>query len=213
MLDECDNAGLIELDLEIAEVLTGFPYTIADVRETYKNRLFQITEDVWFIPKFIYFQYPKGLSNTDNVTKNVVNKLQKYSLLTKDLDLLETYRISNIDIQVIDKDMDMVKEEVKEKAQPKNKFKIIPPTIEMVKERFLELNYSDQSEKFFNYYESNGWKVGKNKMVDWSAAIINWNKNNFNNKPNGTITETKRDRHIRETEAVAELIRNVTSKY
>ena len=31
-----------------------------------------------------------------------------------------------------------------------------------------------EAEKFVNYYESNGWKVGKNPMKSWSAAANNW---------------------------------------
>jgi hypothetical protein len=30
---------------------------------------------------------------------------------------------------------------------------------------------------FFDYYESNGWRVGKNPMKDWQAAMRNWKKN------------------------------------
>ena len=36
------------------------------------------------------------------------------------------------------------------------------------------------AENFFNFYNSNGWKVGKNKMIDWQAAARNclkWEKN------------------------------------
>jgi hypothetical protein len=29
-------------------------------------------------------------------------------------------------------------------------------------------------DKFLNYYESNGWKVGKNSMKSWSAAMKGW---------------------------------------
>lgn len=29
---------------------------------------------------------------------------------------------------------------------------------------------------FFDHYESNGWKVGKNAMKDWQAAMRNWKK-------------------------------------
>lgn len=29
-------------------------------------------------------------------------------------------------------------------------------------------------DKFWNYYESNGWKVGKNPMKSWPAALRNW---------------------------------------
>lgn len=31
-----------------------------------------------------------------------------------------------------------------------------------------------EAEKFFNYYESNGWMVGKNKMKSWKHAANNW---------------------------------------
>lgn len=61
---------------------------------------------------------------------------------------------------------------------------IIPPTLEQVQERFKEKEYPpNEAEKFFNYYESNGWKVGKNKMVNWHSSASNWNKNikNYNN--------------------------------
>lgn len=30
------------------------------------------------------------------------------------------------------------------------------------------------SAKFFNYYESNGWMVGRSKMKDWKAAVRTW---------------------------------------
>ncbi len=31
-------------------------------------------------------------------------------------------------------------------------------------------------EQFYNFYESNGWKVGKNAMKDWHAAVRTWEK-------------------------------------
>jgi uncharacterized protein YdaU (DUF1376 family) len=31
-----------------------------------------------------------------------------------------------------------------------------------------------EAEKFINHYTTNGWKVGKNSMVDWKAATRNW---------------------------------------
>jgi len=34
-----------------------------------------------------------------------------------------------------------------------------------------------------NHYESNGWQIGKTKMVDWEAAARKWilNQNDKNN--------------------------------
>lgn len=35
---------------------------------------------------------------------------------------------------------------------------------------------SKESQAFYDYYESNGWKVGKNKMVAWKNAASGWIK-------------------------------------
>lgn len=51
------------------------------------------------------------------------------------------------------------------------------PTLEQVGWYFEEKGHPDQAERFFNYYESNGWKVGKNPMKNWKAAVNNWIKN------------------------------------
>jgi hypothetical protein len=56
----------------------------------------------------------------------------------------------------------------KEKPKPKKGF--VPPTIEEVSSKFPEIN----AERFVNYYESIGWKVGKNKMESWVAAAAGW---------------------------------------
>ena len=49
------------------------------------------------------------------------------------------------------------------------------PTLEEVASYFSDLNFSQEAEKFFDYFASNGWKVGgKAKMKDWKAAARNW---------------------------------------
>lgn len=52
--------------------------------------------------------------------------------------------------------------------------RFIPPTVEQVREYCLERgNYVDP-QRFVDYYSSNGWMVGKNKMKDWKAAVRTW---------------------------------------
>ena len=52
----------------------------------------------------------------------------------------------------------------------------IPPTQNDVETFIREYNYTYvDAEEFMNFYESNGWKVGKNKMKDWQAAVRSWN--------------------------------------
>lgn len=36
-------------------------------------------------------------------------------------------------------------------------------------------------DKFFDYYNANGWMVGKNPMKDWKAVLRNWNRNEKDN--------------------------------
>ena len=45
-------------------------------------------------------------------------------------------------------------------------------------------------ERFFAYYESNGWKVGRNAMKDWKAAIRTWERNSFTSNPRKQTTST-----------------------
>jgi len=58
--------------------------------------------------------------------------------------------------------------------------KNLKPTLEEVRQYCAERNRGIDAEKFFNYYESNGWRVGKNTMKNWKAAVHTWEKNNIN---------------------------------
>lgn len=69
----------------------------------------------------------------------------------------------------------------REISKRKNEFKI--PEIEEVKNYFIEKKSSDfEAEKYFNFYQSKGWMVGKSKMKNWQAAASGWisrNKQDF----------------------------------
>ena len=55
------------------------------------------------------------------------------------------------------------------------------PTLLELKNYMTEIGMADVSEKWFDYYESNGWLVGKNKMKNWRAAVRTWKNNNLSN--------------------------------
>ena len=55
------------------------------------------------------------------------------------------------------------------------------PTLLELKTYMTEIGMADISEKWFDYYESNGWLVGKNKMKNWRAAVRTWKNNNLTN--------------------------------
>lgn len=52
------------------------------------------------------------------------------------------------------------------------------PTVEEVKLAAAKTALPEsEALKFFDYYESNGWKVGKNPMRSWVSALANWKRN------------------------------------
>lgn len=53
-----------------------------------------------------------------------------------------------------------------------------PPTLEEVRTYCTERKNNVDAERFVDYYESNGWMVGKNRMKSWKAAVRTWEKNN-----------------------------------
>ena len=100
------------------------------------------------------------------------------------------------------------------------------PTLEEVQAYVTEKGYSVDAESFIAFYESNGWKVGKNPMKSWRAALVTWQKRNANasNAPqfnpqtpnfNGTY-QTRMDRERAENaerkRQLAEMAANACAK-
>jgi hypothetical protein len=50
------------------------------------------------------------------------------------------------------------------------------PTIEQVSEYCESRKNSVDPVKWYAHYTSNGWRVGKNPMKNWKAAIVTWEK-------------------------------------
>lgn len=66
---------------------------------------------------------------------------------------------------------------------PKSRFS--PPDVETVKSYFAEKGGTEgQAIRFHAYYESNGWKVGRNPMKNWKAAASGWISRDREQQPN-----------------------------
>lgn len=50
------------------------------------------------------------------------------------------------------------------------------PTIDEIESYCKERNNNVNANRFYDFYESKGWMVGKNKMKDWKASIRTWEK-------------------------------------
>ena len=89
----------------------------------------------------------------------------------------------------------------KEKKRRSSVF--VKPTLEECIAYANEKGFNWDASRFYNYYESNGWRVGRNPMKNWKAAMSSWNtkepkypqqslfpstsNNNNNNINNGLI--------------------------
>ena len=78
------------------------------------------------------------------------------------------------DVASLDKEEEKEVEEDKESKGRAKRF--TPPSLEEVEAYCRERGNSVDAERFIDYYTSNGWKVGKNTMKDWKAAVRTWEK-------------------------------------
>ena len=56
----------------------------------------------------------------------------------------------------------------------KGRTKFQKPSIEEIRSYCQERGNQVDPEKFFNFYESKGWLIGKSPMKDWKAAVRTW---------------------------------------
>ena len=77
-------------------------------------------------------------------------------------------------------DNDSVNESVNDNGYPtdtkKRGARFVKPTIDQVRDYCTERGNNVDPEVFMDYYESNGWKVGKNPMKDWKASVRTWER-------------------------------------
>lgn len=166
ILDDCNHAGIWEVDIEVASIRVGYELIHDMLPQAFLDKIVIFDNgDKWFIPEFIDFQYGE-LNPNSNVHKSVIALLQKYNLEGY---LKGSQTLPNR-VQDKAKDMVIVKDKVKAK-------RFVKPNVEDIIDYCNERNNYVDPQKFYDYYSSNGWKVGKNPMKDWRAAVRTWEKN------------------------------------
>lgn len=67
-----------------------------------------------------------------------------------------------------------------EKQKSKKAVRFVPPTVEQVRAYCEERGNHVDPERFVNHYEASGWKRNRGvPLIDWKAAVRNWEKNDF----------------------------------
>ncbi len=167
ILDDCNHAGIWEIDLDVASIRVGEAVGYKDL-DVFGNKIIMFdNNEKCFIPDFIDFQYGE-LNPNSNVHKSVILLLSRYNL--------EGYMkgTQTPPEPIIDK--------------PAKRFK--KPTVEDVSLYCQSRNNLVDAEKFFDFYSSNGWRVGKNAMKDWKAAVRTWEKNSTTEQTKSKVEQS-----------------------
>lgn len=98
----------------------------------------------------------------------------------------------------------IIKESNKEKTT-----RFVPPTLEEVKAYITEKNYNVDPVKFWNFYESKGWYVGKNKMKNWKSCVVTWNRTSSDHTGNSYQDKVNRQ----ERNYTEEQFNNIASSF
>jgi len=67
-------------------------------------------------------------------------------------------------------------EESREDKKPVRRF--TPPSVDEVKDYCNERNNGIDPQSFIDYYQTNNWMRGKNKIKDWKACVRTWEARN-----------------------------------
>lgn len=128
------------------------------------------------------------MSNNQEI-KNILNNFKQFQETSSNLKQIRLDKIR------LDKNKDNIS------TKKKKKTITIPPQLSEIESYLKDKNIANfTADKFYDYYQSKNWFVGRNKMTDWRAAIRTWvsNSNEIkNNEPKQkTVAEIAKERGI-----------------
>ena len=141
--DDCDHSGIWQVDIEVAEIRIGEKLDYNKAIIFFNDKIIPLDNGAkWFIPSFIEFQYPSGLSENNKAHTGIIKNLERYK------NEIENYKPLESPLQG-DKVMVMVKD----KVMDKDKVQVIMPFT---------------SDNFIKYWDL--WKDFKKKQFKFTFA-------------------------------------------
>ena len=167
IFENCDCAGVWNGNFKMASFIIGEKVSIEDLEAiNKKEHQFDIlNNNNIFVSDFIKFQYGE-LSEKCKPHTKVISMLKHYGLYER-----------------------VMKEYTNSIDTPVKEARFVKPSVDEVRAYCIERNNNIDAEAFINFYESKGWKIGKNAMKDWKAAVRTWEAKN----KSAGITEAEDD--------------------
>ena len=183
LCDNCNIAGIWNVNFPLVKFHCGL--NSVDLK-IFGDRIEIISDEKWFVRKFIYFQQKindlSELNTENNAHKAIISILTKEGLIrglvapSKGLGrtpgnskgkgkgkgkINQIDKKSSIDNIIINKDSK------------------IPPSVDIVIAYCIERKNKVDPSAFVDFYTAKGWKVGNQPMKDWRAAVRTWEKDNI----------------------------------
>lgn len=150
----------------------------------------------WRINNYLQSDRYKETSYVDEKSQLIVDRKKEYELAdTKCIQDVSTGkdRLGKDRLDYSQKENTKEKVEDVEPREVSTSKRFSKPTLEEAQAYADEKGYRFSVEQWFAYYESNGWKVGKNPMKSWKASMSYWNGNNSDNRAQGKKVEEEVD--------------------
>ena len=146
--DKCDIAGIWNPNYILASVYIGEKVSQEELLNIDNGKQFELLSDgKIYCTGFIEFQYGATLNPNSPIHNKIIEILKKYDIT---FDLKKVVQRDNF-------------------KSPK-----LEEIIEEMSRKTDEHNAKIQAQRFFDYYDSNGWRVGKNPMKNWRSAAAGW---------------------------------------
>lgn len=223
LLDNCNHAGICKRSIKLLNFMCNTNISEDELVKEMEGRLL-IKDNIWFIPKFLKFQYSTLKSNKP-VIVSVVKELKINNLSNlipesfgNDYIIVDE-SLNNDCIMIKDKDTDKDKDIVKDKSNYKNEKennltitdssifrKPNIPTKEQVWEVFQRSGGTKEMAKsFFEKYESVGWVTNTGAITNFiplaNRFISTWN----------TIEEKAKQKNNPQQQSVKIKLKSITS--
>ena len=188
LLDNCDHAGIWEVDIDLASFQIGVELDEQEVLQTFQRKIVPFKNGKWFIPKFVEYQYGE-LNEKVNAHKSVIKILKKYGL-NKTIKHLPNSSLGTVQ----DKDMDKDKDKDKDKRRKSKKEQLaeIKTNIDDYAKDFPKLNMDFYYSSFVDWLDA-----ADKRYKNYSSAFRNCCRQEWYSKTNGSYkAEGKKDNQI-----------------
>lgn len=184
LMVKCDDFGRCDGRLKI---IKGHCFPLKDITEEELEKALNKLSLVGLIRRYTVSGHPYIQFVTWEKHQTVRNKKSKYPSIEEGEEQLPSIEnncmqmnaiaslIQSNPIQSESNPNPIQSLEEGEKTKRREK-RFVPPTLEEVQAYISENNFIIDAQKFIDYYQSNGWIVGKTKMKDWKATVRGWER-------------------------------------